>query len=453
MHTPDRVVKVLVDGLFLKLRHELSFEESQITVIAGPNGVGKTYLLRMIDDLIRAQNDSFVEAPFKEFCMHFASGDFVSVKQERKGDEVSALFVGQFGNRAPLKGTLPGLTRQDVWKIERSLGPSWGYDKNNRMFVDSIDGEALRLEEVIDRDYATLRSRRLSVKSESATKLRERMSQKVNSRFIGTDRLIKDRLSPRPYAFSGSKDRGARPVPSVSWYAKRLSTLIAEVTAKYIDLTTEKDRSFVIRVLDKDEQAFHLEEPTDRLTRVEERRRRLTNLGLLGDKNEYPINLDSYQDGFNRLAESSPGVLLVYLEDMEEKLSLFDDIEKKVELFKKYIDGRFLHKQLKVDADNGFRFLMQNVGEKPQALDPSVLSSGEQHELILLFELIFETRKGDLVLIDEPELSLHLTWQMTLLDDLRSTFGGEQVDVVVATHSPAVVENSEALAYVELSDV
>jgi len=39
------------------------------------------------------------------------------------------------------------------------------------------------------------------------------------------------------------------------------------------------------------------------------------------------------------------------------------------------------------------------------------LSSGEQQEVVMLYELLFCVQPGTLVLIDEPELSLHVVWQ------------------------------------------
>src|SRR5690349_22975449 len=52
-----------------------------------------------------------------------------------------------------------------------------------------------------------------------------------------------------------------------------------------------------------------------------------------------------------------------------------------------------------------FRSVECEPDQRP--IDVEALSSGEQHELVLLFDLIFRVEKNTLVLIDEPELSLH----------------------------------------------
>jgi predicted ATPase len=78
-------------------------------------------------------------------------------------------------------------------------------------------------------------------------------------------------------------------------------------------------------------------------------------------------------------------------------------------------------------------------------LDLSCLSSGEQHELVLLHELLFELRPGSLILIDEPELSLHVTWQAALLEELLDIAELVGLDFVLATHSPYIIGAHDAL--------
>lgn len=67
------------------------------------------------------------------------------------------------------------------------------------------------------------------------------------------------------------------------------------------------------------------------------------------------------------------------------------------------------------------------------------LSSGEQHELVLFFELLFKVPSGSLVLIDEPEISLHIVWQEQFLDDVQKITQLANIDVLMATHSLDII--------------
>ena len=75
------------------------------------------------------------------------------------------------------------------------------------------------------------------------------------------------------------------------------------------------------------------------------------------------------------------------------------------------------------------------------------LSSGEQHEVVLLYELIFNARQNTLVLIDEPELSLHVTWQKEFLTDLIKIISLQNIQVLIATHSPTIINDRWDLVY------
>jgi len=73
-----------------------------------------------------------------------------------------------------------------------------------------------------------------------------------------------------------------------------------------------------------------------------------------------------------------------------------------------------------------------------------ILSSGERHILTLLFSSTHMTASDGIVLIDEPELSLHVDWQRSILTELTKQAGDRQI--IVCTHSPEVAaDHQEAL--------
>jgi predicted ATP-dependent endonuclease of OLD family len=65
---------------------------------------------------------------------------------------------------------------------------------------------------------------------------------------------------------------------------------------------------------------------------------------------------------------------------------------------------------------------------------------------------LFEVSKDSLILIDEPELSLHVAWQKTFIDSLARIISLNAFDVLLATHSPALVARHFNLA-IELGPV
>jgi predicted ATPase len=71
--------------------------------------------------------------------------------------------------------------------------------------------------------------------------------------------------------------------------------------------------------------------------------------------------------------------------------------------------------------------------------DLTSLSSGERQIFVLITHLIFNPaiRRENVLLIDEPELSLHLKWQRQFVTAIRQASPNTQM--VLATHSPEII--------------
>jgi len=67
--------------------------------------------------------------------------------------------------------------------------------------------------------------------------------------------------------------------------------------------------------------------------------------------------------------------------------------------------------------------------------DINFLSSGEQQLLILFSYIAFNSGDGRIFIIDEPELSLHIKWQEDFLEKLE-LITPKQTQLILATHSP-----------------
>ncbi len=59
----------------------------------------------------------------------------------------------------------------------------------------------------------------------------------------------------------------------------------------------------------------------------------------------------------------------------------------------------------------------------------------------MLYELLFKAKPNSLILIDEPELSLHVAWQAQFLKDLQQIAKLVNIDVLMATHSPDIISD------------
>ncbi len=86
-----------------------------------------------------------------------------------------------------------------------------------------------------------------------------------------------------------------------------------------------------------------------------------------------------------------------------------------------------------------------------QIIPIMALSSGEQHIFVLFYSLLFRTKQNTFVLLDEPETSLHISWQNHFIDDLLEVSSFIGINSLVATHSPNLIAHHWNLT-VELSE-
>lgn len=119
------------------------------------------------------------------------------------------------------------------------------------------------------------------------------------------------------------------------------------------------------------------------------------------------------------------------------------DNERGIEFFKELVSFfKFADKEMMIDERFGIRFKMNNTSKT--LIPVTALSSGEKHVLLQLFELIFEGMAGDLVIIDEPELSFHPAWlnvYISVLEKIQAfkSEEGREMQIILATHSSMLI--------------
>ena len=99
-----------------------------------------------------------------------------------------------------------------------------------------------------------------------------------------------------------------------------------------------------------------------------------------------------------------------------------------------------------VRTENEIRF--SQIGE---TLVPYQLSSGEKQMLAILLTVLVEDNLPYVLFMDEPEVSLHIEWQKRLIDLCVEL--NPNVQIILTTHSPAVIMNGWIDAVTEVNDI
>ena len=433
-----RISKITVTNLFGVFNHEIPLNlDEHITIIHGPNGYGKTVILGMLHSFFNSRYQQIRRVRFEAFEIEMDDGNTLKITNTlRSAQEGADAATSLEVHLTPREGKgqtyrVKPITREDVSfpirMLEREIP---GLEQiGQEMWLYEPTQERLALDEVLERFGERLtHSRKLPEEPHWLSAIKGA----VNTRFIETQRLLSFSPSRRSREFQVGFDRRLPLVPAVTKYSDELASAIQSKLTEYAALSQSLDRSFPTRLVKRARSSdLTVKELGKNLGLLEDKRTQLMDAGLLDREAE--VDLSDLQN----VDESNRNVLTVYIEDVSKKLAVFDELTNRIDLMVRVINNRFTYKKMSVDKKNGFVFQTPDSEDLPT----TVLSSGEQHELVLFYELLFKVTPNTLILIDEPELSLHVLWQQQFLEDLQEVTRLSGFDVLFATHSPQIIHD------------
>ncbi|OKH33973.1 hypothetical protein NIES2119_22040 [[Phormidium ambiguum] IAM M-71] len=438
------IKKISVEQLFGIFNHSILIKEDKITIIHGPNGFGKTALLRLIDGLFNAKYSELLSIPFKQLIIEMHDETILIINKDFKPKKVKR---NSKETDLTLKIIKPGVETKEInlasdksiiiaESIARRV-PHLEQVSHDR-WMDIRDGEILLAEEVIRRYKENYSYAEIPISRDKQSSEWDELRKTVNVYFIQTQRLY---VLPEPINVRRDMRRERNSVVlAVSKYSQEIIEAIKEKESEYASLSQSLDRTFPFRLLEQGSDSKNFEDInviSSKLEGLEKSRFRLMEAGLLDKEENVDFQILKSRKLSKPFLSDYAKVLSVYFKDVEQKLGVFDEIANKIDLFREIIESHFTYKKLKIDKNRGFMF--STLDENPFPVEN--LSSGEQHQLVLLYELLFKIKPGSLILIDEPELSLHVAWQVAFLKDMKRITELTEFDLLLATHSPQIINN------------
>ncbi|ELP55851.1 AAA family ATPase [Microcystis aeruginosa NIES-298] len=427
-----RIKQITVKHLFGIFDHTINLNmEERITIIHGKNGFGKTSILRLVNGFFNLKYSDIRAIPFQKFTIIFDDKSFVDIlkpstsrnKKSNGRPKITFNFTSSdqkeeptFSPDSPDGKTISfplGMIDDFIPDLDRVGSEKWLYTPTK---------EILYLEDIYERFGEYLPKQFQKEYPDWLKKIRD----SINVRFIESQRLLDISNSAK----IGRTIRRPMTLYSVASYSEDLAENIQTKLAEYGQLSQTLDRTFPARVVQK-KASLTDDQLREKIDQLERERNQLISAGLLKKDEDSNFQVrDSIDDSTRKL-------LSVYIEDVETKLNVFNDIYPKVELFKNIINKKYSFKSVTIDQSKGFIFTTQ----EGEVLSPTDLSSGEQHELVILYELLFKVKPNTLILIDEPEMSLHISWQQEFLKDLQEITKLSELDILMATHSPDIIND------------
>jgi energy-coupling factor transporter ATP-binding protein EcfA2 len=414
----SRLREISIDGLFGLYDHALELrQEPPLTIVAGPNGIGKTTLLRLSTALLAGSYPELSKHDFARIEVVSAEGVRISATPlpAAEGEDFQVLLRQSCpGQRRPKEETIKiSSFRAGDLRLPAYIEP-YGADT----FMDARDGELLSAEEVVTRWG---RRPGVGLPMTEPPEWFDRGAWAVD--FIETKRL--DTLMTT----SARKRRHSGAAAPIHRYLEVVANTLERARRDSAQINQASTRSVARRLLTEySRKSVKPEALRLRYARVGDRASVLTANGLLSD------SLEVLPDG--KLNPTEKRFLELFLDDFEAKLAPLEPVSAKVNQLRAIVEPKFLNKSIKVDPARGITFIAKPHDEE---IDPVALSSGEQHELALMTRLLFNEEPGTTVLIDEPELSLHVSWQHGMVEDLEEIARVAGLSFVLATHSTAII--------------
>lgn len=428
-----RIQSFHVKGLLGQFDYDIPLNiNERITIIHGQNGVGKTTTLRLLKSVLDLRYSFLRSCIFDELSIKFAGGGTLAMRQnpiEKERDVVSIEVrytkgkekqectlkpQSQREKRAPIPlGVIDDLLPQ-LERIEQ------------RLWWDHSTGGSMDFEEILEHYGEMLPA--AFVQPIKRPSWLSNLLGSISTRFIQTQRLQRRHLPSNEY--SRRHRRRETSVSAVAEIATEMAERIERNLRESGSLAASLDRTFPHRIIKGSLPKAATEAKIRKdYEAQQEYRNRLMAAGLIDSEELVPLPETTLDD-------SARKVLSFYLADVTKKMRVYSELLERAELFKSIIDDKkFLNKSIEINRTRGIEFKAKNGLDVPI----QSLSSGEQQEIVLAYELLFRSGKNQLVMIDEPELSLHVTWQQKFLDDITRISELANLDFVIATHSPSIV--------------
>lgn len=442
-----RLKSFAIRGLFGLYSHDFYLDSfDRVTILHGPNGVGKTAVLRLLFSLFAGRTFQVFATMFDVLLLEFEGGERLEITRtpadtESKAEHMTVTRIDKMGlqqryeayvdNRILTKFA-SSIARRAPW-LERIDDDLW---MDRRSLERLTTGDLLSKFDGADPD---LRLARIAIGENIRPLLHvhltlQEFSKRVDVHFIETQRLLSKSRKIDRTSYSEAEDADAEVRTTVTECAEELKQRISHSLSGYARESQRRDQSFPMRLLNLGPHDVDRIGLNDRLRFIAAKRTQLAEVGLLIEKTD-PSAMSLDRLDLTYADQAQLRVIELFAEDTAGKLETLDDVLNVASLFFGVVNARFRHKQLALDFEKG----LVATSETQNFIKLEALSSGEQHQLVLFFDLIFRVAPGSIVLIDEPELSLHVAWQKTILNSLIEIARVNSLDIVVATHSPYIV--------------
>lgn len=408
------VEKVIIKGFWESREISIDFHKD-INFFIGPNGSGKTTVINIIAAALTADFENILRLPFTSIKIHLRE-------------------VG--GRKRPTIELSKELS-------ERSTYPKVVYSIKEKATAAPISFELDAYEEEMLARRTMARAANLNLRN-TGRGLFEKLAEMVNVSWLSIHRVSVGPLrGRRDENFESSVDQKLEELSvSLAKYFSVLSSKVAEEIAEFqrnmiVSLITEQAEQTIFTSI----QSLDLEDEKRSLVDI------FSKLNIKGSArsklDKHYIEVEKSRTAMRGGPIALSGVMtLVSAYRSHKVVQEWNALLKKQEeilqpriTFLAVLNSLYMRKKIEINQRNELEATTASGKKMPI----KALSSGEKQLVIILGEALLQQKSAWIYITDEPELSLHVSWQEKLMDSLVKL--NPRAQIICATHSPDVVSH------------
>jgi len=391
---------------------KISFNKD-VNILIGRNASGKTTILNLLRYILTADVSNLYAIPFNEVVIRLKSFEgsdslLIRIKSTDNGLECA---VGQQGYDIDVE-SLRDRFIHPRYRHTRFRAVLDKFEESVKSLVPAVWLPVSRRLPVPEDEERDVRTRRGSKWLESVdARLRELLEQLIVYRKSLDSELSKLHVEFQKHVFE------------IMLYSKRHDKLFA---TKPEALTQDQhDQDQLVRAFD----ALGLLDSKMR-TRIDEHFSAAQEVMKRVKRKGEQLSIDIKDIFIIPLIQRTNSMVQFARELENKRITLFRPLKKYEQIVSSFLN------QKRVEISEDGTLVIKSLAQKKRDLETHLLSSGEKQIVILLTQALLWEGKPVVYVVDEPELSLHVSWQEKLLKSLQDL--GGRIQIIVATHSPDI---------------
>lgn len=428
--------------MFGDFTYNLNFEniKDNVIILTAPNGYGKSTILKIIDKFFNIKFDELFDESFDFFQIDFDDETVMVFKE----DDSLKICYSENEVFSIKKTTFSQNSKQFKYILKNEI-PYIKKIRNN-YWIDTRDDEVLTTHELLNRYSYIFPEGILNLNLDK--KLLTLLEKDVF--FVQADRLNNININDNDEEYS-----------AINKLSKSIMQLMADVKENQYAISMDQSSNFPEKVMSllSEDKDIDVKKAVDKIIKITTFDRNYNKNEIFGNLSLNPKIIGKLRNEQIYDNKAFLMVLSSYLDDIIQRIDICSELAERINLFKKSVNSLLQFKYIDIHPNFGLIVEKKNNKNKNQdenELNPKkknrninkgdfsvdLLSSGEKHLIILLGDLIFNTKFGSVVLIDEPEISLHAAWQKKLLGLIEEISKINNFNVLIATHSFTLINGN-----------